>query len=202
MKAILCEAFRDPSTLVLRELPSPQPGPKQVVIRVRAAGVNFPDALMVQGKYQFKPELPFAPGLEFAGTILSVGAEVAHLKPGDKVAATSTHGGYAQEVAVDAGNVIALPADLGDAALKQAGSMIITYGTTLHALQDRAQVKAGETLLVLGAGGGVGLAAVELGRLLGLRVIAAASSTDKLDAARKFGAQETIDYSREDLRER
>ncbi len=202
MKAMVCEAFGDSPTLVLREVPSLEPGPRQAVVRVHAAGVNFPDALIVQGKYQFKPELPFAPGFEFAGTVLRVGTGVTHLQPGDKVAGTSPYGAYAQEIAVDAQNVIPLPVDLDAATMEQAGSLIITYGTTLHALKDRAQAKPGETLLVLGAGGGVGLAAVELGCLLGLRVIAGASSTEKLEAARQYGAQETVDYTRENLRER
>lgn len=202
MKAILCESWGPPSSLQLRDLPSPVPGPKQVLVRTRVAAVNFPDALIVAGKYQFKPELPFSPGGEFSGDILQIGNEVKHLAVGDKVVGIGTHGAYAQEVAVDAGNVIPLPHDIGDGDLELAGSFVLTYGTSLHALKDRAQAQAGETLLVLGAGGGVGLAAVEIGKLLGMHVIAAASSAEKLAAAREHGADETIDYSREDLRER
>ncbi len=202
MKAILCESWGPPSSLQLRDLPSPVPGPKQVLVRTRVAAVNFPDALIVAGKYQFKPELPFSPGGEFSGDILQIGNEVKHLAVGDKVVGIGTHGAYAQEVAVDAGNVIPLPHDIGDGDLELAGSFVLTYGTSLHALKDRAQAQAGETLLVLGAGGGVGLAAVEISKLLGMHVIAAASSAEKLAAAREHGADETIDYSREDLRER
>ena len=202
MKAILCESWGAPSSLQLRDLPSPVPGPKQVLVRTRVAAVNFPDALIVAGKYQFKPELPFSPGGEFSGEIIAVGSEVRRLAAGDKVAGIATHGAYAQEVTIDAANVIPLPRDIGDDDLELAGSFVLTYGTSLHALKDRAQAQAGETLLVLGAGGGVGLAAVEIGKLLGMRVIAAASSAEKLAAARALGADDTIDYASEDLRER
>jgi NADPH2:quinone reductase len=202
MKAIVCEAWGPPSSLQLQELPSPVPAPGQVLVRTRVAAVNFPDALMVAGKYQFKPAFPFSPGGELSGEIIAVGNEVGQLKPGDKVVGITSHGAYAQEVLVEASHVIPLPDHTSDQALELAGSFVLTYGTSLHALKDRAQACAGETLLVLGAGGGVGLAAVEIGKLLGLRVIAAASSPEKLAAARALGADETIDYSREDLRER
>jgi len=202
MKAIVCEAWGIPSSLQLRDLPSPVPGPKQVRVRTRVAAVNFPDVLMVAGKYQVKPEFPFSPGGELSGEIIAVGSEVKHLQVGDRVVGITSHGAYAQEVVVDAANTIPLPADISDADLELAGSFVLTYGTSLHALKDRAQAQAGETLLVLGAGGGVGLAAVEIGKLLGMRVIAAASSAAKLDAARALGADETIDYANEDLRER
>ncbi|MEO8367242.1 MAG: NADPH:quinone oxidoreductase family protein [Pseudoxanthomonas sp.] len=202
MKAILCESWGAPSSLQLRELPSPVPGPKQVLVRTRVAAVNFPDALIVAGKYQFKPEFPFSPGGELSGEIIAVGADVERLALGDKVVGITSHGAYAQEVVIDAANVIPLPRDIGDDDLELAGSFVLTYGTSLHALKDRARAQAGETLLVLGAGGGVGLAAVEIGKLLGMRVIAAASSAEKLAAARSLGADETIDYASEDLRER
>lgn len=202
MKAIVCEAYGPPSALRVVERPSPSPGPKQVVISVHAASVNFPDALIIEGKYQFKPEPPFSPGGEVAGVVKEVGADVKHLKPGDKVAAVIGWGGYAQEAMADADGVVPLPASLAGADLETAACLLMTYGTSLHALRDRARLQAGETLLVLGAGGGVGLAAVELGKLLGARVIAAASSADKLEAARRHGADEGIDYSREDLREK
>lgn len=202
MKAIVCEAWGPPSSLRLRDLPSPVPGPAQVLVRTRVAAVNFPDALIVAGKYQFKPELPFSPGGELSGEILAVGSEVKRLAVGNKVVGITLFGAYSQEVLVDASNILPLPDDISDEDLELAGSFVLTYGTSLHALKDRAQVQAGETLLVLGAGGGVGLAAVEIGKLLGMRVIAAASSADKLAAAREHGADETIDYLSEDLRER
>jgi NADPH2:quinone reductase len=202
MQAIVCDAWGPPSSLQLCEMPSPVPGPKQVLVRTRVAAVNFPDALMVAGKYQFKPEFPFSPGGELSGEILQVGSEVTRFKVGDKVVGIASHGAYAQETLIDASHLIPLPADISDADLELAGSFVLTYGTSLHALKDRANAQAGETLLVLGAGGGVGLAAVEIGKLLGMRVIAAASSAEKLQAARDRGADDTIDYSKEDLRER
>ena len=173
-----------------------------MLVRTRVAAVNFPDALIVAGKYQFKPELPFSPGGELSGEIIAVGGEVQRLKVGMKVVGITLYGAYAQETLVDAANILPLPDSISDADLELAGSFVLTYGTSLHALKDRAQAQAGETLLVLGAGGGVGLAAVEIGKLLGMRVIAAASSAEKLAAAREHGADETIDYASEDLRER
>ena len=202
MKAIVCEAWGPPSSLQLRDVPSPVPGPKQVLVRTRVAAVNFPDALIVAGKYQFKPEFPFSPGGELSGEIIAIGNEVKRLAIGDKVVGLTPYGAYAQEVLVDAAHIVPLPRDITDADLELAGSFVLTYGTSLHALKDRAQAQAGETLLVLGAGGGVGLAAVEIGKLLGMRVIAAASSEEKLNAARERGADETINYSSDDLRER
>lgn len=202
MKAIVCDAWGPPSSLQLRELPSPVPGPKQVLVRTRVAAVNFPDALIVAGKYQARPGFPFSPGGELSGEIIAVGAEVKRFAVGDKVVGITTYGAYAQEVVIDATNVIPLPADTSDADLELAGSFVLTYGTSLHALKDRALAQPGETLLVLGAGGGVGLAAVEIGKLLGMRVIAAASTAEKLAAARERGADETIQYTTEDLRER
>ncbi|MEZ5463333.1 NADPH:quinone oxidoreductase family protein [Dokdonella sp.] len=202
MKAIICDNWGAPSSLQLRDMPSPEPGPKQVLLRVHVAAVNFPDALIVAGKYQFRPEFPFSPGGEMAGEIIAVGSEVRHLAVGDKVVGLGSHGAYAQEAVVDATHVVPLPKGISDADLELAGSFVLTYGTSLHALKDRAEARAGETLLVLGAGGGVGLAAVEIGKLMGLRVIAAASSRAKRDAAVARGADEVIDYSSEDLRER
>jgi NADPH:quinone reductase len=202
MKAIICDAWGAPSSLALRDMPSPIPGSRQLLVKVRVAAVNFPDALMVAGKYQFKPAFPFSPGGEFSGEIIAAGSEVTRLKIGDKVAGIVTHGAYAEEVLVDADAVMPLPADVSDDDLERAGSFVLTYGTSLHALKDRAQAQSGETLLVLGAGGGVGLAAVEIGKRLGLRVIAAASSDQKLAAATARGADAVIDYGREDLRER
>lgn len=202
MKAIVCDAWGPPASLQLRELPSPIPGPAQVLVRTRVAAVNFPDALMVAGKYQHKPAFPFSPGGELSGEIIAVGDQIERLSVGDKVVGITAFGAYAQEVVVDATNLVPLPRDISDEDLELAGSFVLTYGTSLHALKDRALAQPGETMLVLGAGGGVGLAAVEIGKLLGMRVIAAASSAEKLFAARSLGADETIDYSTEDLRER
>ena len=176
MKAVVCEAWGTPDTLQVKEMALPAPGPGQVRVRVHAAAVNFPDALMIAGKYQFRPEFPFSPGSEFSGTVSALGDGVDAVKVGDKVVGSASHGAYAEEVIAEAAHLIALPADIGDEELELAGSFLLTYGTSYHALKDRAQAQPGETLLVLGAGGGVGLAAVELGKRMGLRVIAAASS--------------------------
>src|SRR5271166_2279683 len=202
MRAWLCERFGPPSALRLVELPAPVPGPKQVVVSVRVASVNFLDALIIQDKYQYKPGLPFTPGSELAGIITQVGSEVRGFGVGDKVIGLAGVGAFATEAAVDAQRLMPLPAHLSDAELELAGCFGLTYATSWHALKDRARAQAGETLLVLGAGGGVGVAAVELGKLLKMRVIAAASSEGKLAAARAHGADETIDYGRENLRDR
>lgn len=202
MKAIVCDAWGPPSSLQLRELPSPVPGPNQVVIRPRVAAVNFPDALIVAGKYQAKPAFPFSPGGELSGEIIALGVEVKHLAVGNKVVGLTPYGAWAQEVVVDAGHVVPLASDISDEDLELAGSTMLTYGTSLHGLKDRADAQAGETLLVLGAGGGVGLAAVEIGKLLGMHVIAAASTAEKLAAASERGADACINYSNEPLRER
>lgn len=200
MKAILCEQYGPPSALRLRDIPSPIPQPDEVIVTNRVAAVNFPDALIIENKYQYKPALPFAPGGEIAGVIKAVGTAVKDHKVGDKILALTTYGGFAQEVAVAADQLVTLPHDLSDADLELAGAFGMTYGTSLHALQDRAQAQPGETLLVLGAGGGVGMAAIDIGKRLQLRVIAAASSPEKLEAAKQCGADATIDYSRDDLR--
>jgi len=202
MKAVVCVEYGAPSVLRVLDLPSPVPGPRQVVVTNHVAGVNFPDTLIIQGKYQFKPALPFSPGGELAGVVKEVGAEVRDFKPGDKVSALMTFGAFAQEVAVEVQNLVRLPADLTRDELEAVGCCTLTYSTSLHALKDRARVAPGETLLVLGAAGGVGLAAVEIGKLLGMRVFAAASSEEKLEVTRQRGADDTINYSREDLRER
>jgi NADPH:quinone reductase len=198
VKALLCKAYGPPDTLVLEELPSPVPKAGQVLVRVQAAGVNFPDTLIIEGKYQFKPEPPFAPGSELAGTVLAVGDGVTHVKPGQPVAAMTTWGAFAEEVAIDAARVVPLPPGTDP---KLAAAFGLTYGTSYYALKDRAALQAGETLLVLGAAGGVGLAAVELGKMMGARVIAAASSEEKLATCRRYGADVTINYESEDLRE-
>ena len=197
MKAIQCVEWGTPDKLVLAELPLPEPGLGQVRIRIAAAGVNFPDALIVQKKYQIQPKLPFVPGTEVAGTIDAVGEEVKHLQVGDRVIAFVGVGAFAEFVCAPAALAIAIPDGVSD---DVAAAFTLTYATSHHALFDRGQLKAGETLLVLGAGGGVGLAAVELGKIAGARVIAAASSAGKLAAAKEHGADELIDYAATDLR--
>jgi NADPH:quinone reductase len=199
LKALLCTSHGLPDTLVLTEVPDPIAGPGEVSVRMRAAGVNFPDVLIIQNKYQFKPALPFAPGSELAGVIDSVGSGVTHLKVGDPVIAFSGHGAFAQLVKVSASAVIPLPASMP---FDLAAAFTLTYGTSWHALVDRAQLKAGETVLVLGAAGGVGLAAVQISKALGARVIAAASTAEKLQVCANSGADELINYTTEDLRER
>jgi NADPH2:quinone reductase len=199
MRALLCRTLGGIESLAVGDTAAPVASRGQVLIDVKAAGVNFPDVLMTQGKYQFKPPLPFAPGCELAGVVKAVGEGVTHVKPGDRVLALVMHGGFAEEAVADAGGVVPLPDGVDFAT---AASFMFTYGTSYHALKDRALLQPGETLLVLGAAGGVGLAAVELGKLMGARVIAAASSDDKLEVCRSRGADDTINYSSEDLRER
>jgi NADPH2:quinone reductase len=199
LKAVLCKQLGLPDTLVVEDVPSPKPGPGQVVVSVKAAGVNFPDVLIIQGKYQFKAELPFSPGGEVAGVVKEIGEGVKGFKAGDRVIAGSTFGGFAQEFVADAERLIAMP-DAMD--FVPASAFVLTYGTSYHALKDRAQLKPGETLLVLGASGGVGLAAIQIGKAMGARVIAAASSDSKLRVCKESGADELINYAREDLRTR
>jgi NADPH2:quinone reductase len=199
MKAVLCKEYGPPDTLVVEELPSPTAGRGEVVLAVRACGVNFPDVLIIQNKYQFRPPLPFAPGGEVAGVVTAVGEGVDTLKVGDRVIGSTGWGGFAEELALDASRVIPIPDEMD---FVTASAFLLTYGTSHHALKDRAQLRAGETLLVLGAAGGVGLAAVELGKVMGARVIAAASTPEKLAVCREHGADELIDYAREDLKER
>ncbi len=199
MKAVLCKQFGPPESLVVEELPSPRAGAGEVVVSVRAASLNFPDVLIVQNKYQFKPPLPFSPGSEMAGLVKEVGEGVHGYRPGDRVLAVTTYGAFAEEVKVDAGRLVPIPAGMD---FNSAAAFLMTYGTSDHALRDRAQLRAGETLLVLGAAGGVGLSAVEIGKALGARVIACASSADKLEVCRQHGADDAINYTTEDLRER
>ncbi len=199
MKAVLCKEWGMPGTLVVEDVPSPKPASGQVVVSVKACGVNFPDTLIIQGKYQFKPEMPFSPGGEVAGVIKEVGEGVTRVKPGDRVIAFNTWGGFAEEMLVDADRTIQMPATMD---FVPASAFVLTYGTSYHALKDRADIKAGETMLVLGAAGGVGLAAIQLGKAMGARVIAAASSDAKLRVCRDNGADEVINYGSEDLRAR
>jgi NADPH2:quinone reductase len=199
MKAVLCKQYGPPDSLVLEELPSPHAGPGEVVVSVKAASLNFPDVLIIQNKYQFKPPLPFSPGSELAGVVKEVGDGVKGFKPGDNVIAFTTYGAFAEEVKTEASRLVALPNGMS---FTEGAAFLLTYGTTDHALRDRGALATGETLLVLGAAGGVGLAAIEIGKALGARVIACASSEEKLAVCRSHGADATINYATEDLRER
>ncbi len=197
MRAVLCEQWGGPDQLRVAERSLPDPGPGEVKVGVKAAGVNFPDVLIIQRKYQVQPELPFTPGAEVAGVVMQVGPDVADLKPGDRVAAFCSLGGFAEEVIVPAQACVILPEGVG---FETASAFLLAYGTAWHALRDRAAMQEGETLLVLGAAGGVGLAAIDIGKAMGARVIAAASSPEKLAVCRSYGADEVIDYQVEDLR--
>jgi NADPH2:quinone reductase len=198
VKAILCRRFGTPDDLVLADIPDPVAGPGEVVAEVAAVGLNFFDTLIVAGKYQTKPPFPFSPGGEFAGVVESVGAGVAAFAPGDRVMGYTNFNAARERTAVAADNIVKLPAGLD---FDRAAALTITYGTAYHALKDRAQLRPQETLAVLGASGGVGLAAVELGRVMGARVIACASTDAKLDFARSHGAHDVVNYDREDLRD-
>ncbi len=199
MKAVLCTSYGMPDTLVVEELEPLHPAKGQVVVIVKACGVNFPDTLIIQGKYQVKPEMPFSPGGEVAGIVKEVGEGVQAFKAGDRVIAFTGWGGFAEEVVADAVRLIPMPPGLD---FTIASAFVMTYGTAYHALKDRAQLQPGETLLVLGAAGGVGLAAIEIGSQMGATVIAAASSDEKLATCRQHGAAEFINYTSQDLRER
>jgi NADPH2:quinone reductase len=199
MRAVRVHDLTGPTALRVDEVPDLTPGPGQIVIDVKAAGVNFPDILITRGQYQFKPALPFSPGGEVAGIVRAVGSGVTTLAPGDRVATTMLYGGYAEQACVPELAAVKLP----DAVSFEVGAAtLLTYLTTYHALVDRAALQKGESLLVLGAAGGVGTSAVELGALLGARVIAAASSEDKLAFCREHGASDGIDYSKQDLKDR
>jgi NADPH:quinone reductase len=199
MKAVLCKQFGPPESLVLEELPALEAGPGEVVVSVKAASVNFPDVLIIQNKYQFKPPLPFSPGSELAGIVKEVGDGVKGVRAGDRVMAFTTYGAFAEEAKTEAARLVPLPAGMD---FVTGAAFLLTYATSDHALRDRGQLKAGETLLVLGAAGGVGLAAIEIGKVLGARVIACASSEEKLAVCREHGADEAVNYASEDLRER
>lgn len=198
MKAVVCKAWGGPETLVIEDVVLPDPKPGEVKIRVRAAGVNFPDVLIIQNKYQMKPALPFSPGAEIAGEVIAVGEGVSHLKAGDRVVSFCGVGGFAEEVIAPA--VVTMPMPPG-VPFELAAVFSLAYGTSWHAVRDRAALKAGETMLVLGAAGGVGLAAVEIGKAIGARVVAAASTDEKLAICKQHGADAVINYSKEDLRE-
>ncbi len=199
MRAIMCREHGDLSVLKLEEVPDPVPGPGQALVRIRACGINFADSIMAAGKYQNQPELPFTPGSEIAGDIVALGEGADGFSIGDRVMGLPGRGGYAELVAVDTARLSPLPETLS---YEQAASFAVTYGTSHVSLGHRARLKPGETLLVHGAAGGVGLTAVELGKIMGARVIATAGGPDKLEIARAAGADETIDYLAEDIRER
>lgn len=198
MKALLCQNFGNPSSLSLKEVATPIIGENQVLINIKACGVNFPDNLIIQGKYQFKPELPFAPGGEVSGIINAVGSKVSHLKIGERVIALCGWGGFAEQVAVDANRVFPIPSKMD---WLMAAGTLYNYGTSYYALQQKAAIQKGETVLVLGAAGGVGLAAVELAKKMGAIVIACASSDEKLKICIDQGADFTINYKKEDLKD-
>ena len=199
MKAVLCKQFGPPETLVYEDIASPVAGKGEVVVTVKAASVNFPDVLIIENKYQYKPPLPFSPGSELAGVVKAIGEGVTRFKPGDKVIAFTGSGAFAEETCTEADRLIPMPEGMD---FETAASFILTYGTSDHALRDRAALQPGETLLVLGAAGGVGIAAIEIGKALGAKVIACASSAEKLAVCKQHGADELINYSSEDLRGR
>lgn len=198
MQAWFCETLSGPEGLVWKEVPTPAPGPGEVRIAIRAASLNFPDTLTVQGKYQFKPPLPFVPGSEYAGIVEAVGDGVTQVQVGDAVAAMGSTGGFATHGIAPARSVLKLPPGF---ALEDAAAFALTYGTTHHALVDRAALKAGETVLVLGAAGGVGTSAIQVAKAMGAKVIAAASSDDKCAFCRTLGADATINYGTQNLRD-
>ena len=199
MKAVLCKAFGPPEALVVEDIAVPEPGPGEVRIRVGACALNFFDTLIIQNRYQYKPDLPFSPSAELAGTIDAIGEGVEGIRAGDRVVAYSGWGAAREQVVVPAVRVVPLPDGLD---FESAAGLLVTYGTTYHALKDRANLQAGETLAVLGASGGTGIAAVELGKVMGAKVIACASSAEKLEFCRKHGADEVVDYSAEPLKDR
>ncbi len=198
-RAVLCKAFGPATSLVFEAVPAQPLADNEVRVAVHACGVNFPDNLIVAGLYQFKPDFPFSPGSEAAGEVVEVGAAVTRFTEGDRVVWFGLHGAFREELVVDATELVAIPAQMP---MRDAAAFLMTYGTSMHALKDRAALQSSETLLVLGAGGGVGLAALELGRQMGARVIAAASTDAKLEAAREHGADEVINYEQQDLRQR
>ena len=191
MKALLSKSAGGPQTLVLEEVEDPIAGADQLLVAVKACSVNYPDVLIIEDKYQFKPERPFAPGCEIAGIVETIGKDVKGWKIGDRVIATTGSGGMVEKIAISAASVFALPKERS---FEEGSALLLTYGTTIHALLDRGKLKEGETLLVLGAAGGVGLAAVELGVAFGARVVAAVSTPEKAAAAKAAGAHETIVY--------
>jgi NADPH:quinone reductase len=199
VKALLCREYGPIERLTVEDVPSPHPGPNEVVVEVKASSLNFPDALLVQGLYQVKPALPFSPGMELAGIVKEVGPGVRGVETGDRVMASPGRGGFAQECVVPANRLSPLPPGMD---FETASALLLTYCTSLHALKDCGHLQPGETLVVLGAAGGVGTSAIEVGKAMGAKVIAAASSEEKLAFCKELGADETIDYEKSDLRQR
>ncbi len=197
MKAILCTRFGTPDDLQLADIAPPTAGPGQAVVRIKAAALNFFDLLIIAGKYQHKPPFPFSPASEFAGIVESVGAGVTDFAPGDRVMGSTGWGAAREVLAAGTKQLVKIPDNLD---FERAAGLTVTYATTLYGLRERGKLKSGETLVVLGASGGVGLAAIEIGKIIGARVIACASSDEKLAFARKHGADETVNYASEDLR--
>ena len=198
MKAILCKEYGPAETLVIEDVPSPEVKGRGVKVRVKAAGLNFPDTLIIENKYQLKPSLPFSPGGEMAGEVIEVGDKVTRFKVGDRVAGLTGYGAFAEEVIVPQQNLLPVPDGMSD---EKAAAFTMVYGTSYYALKQRGNLQPGETLLVLGASGGVGLATVELGKAMGAKVIAAASSAEKLAVAKEAGADELINYTEEPLKD-
>ena len=199
MKAIVCSNFGTPDTLIFQEIENPTPKGDEILIRVKACSVNFPDTLIIQGKYQFKPPFPFSPGSDVAGFIEKIGDNVKHFKVGDEVVGFIPFGGFAEKAIVRDTDCFPKPKGMS---MVNASAFLLAYGTSYHALKDRANLKEGETILILGASGGVGLTALELAKLMGAKVIAAASSKEKLDLCKKFGADDVINYTEESFKDR
>ena len=197
MKAIICEKLGSPQDLVYREIADLIPGPNEIVISVKACAVNFPDTLIIQGKYQIKPQLPFSPGSDISGVVNSIGSEVTQFNVGDKVFGVISYGGFAEQVATTTKNIFPKPEGMP---FPIAASFLYAYGTSLYALKDRAHLKAGETIAILGAAGGVGLAAVDIAHKMGATVIACASTQEKLDLCKSYGATHLVNYSQDDLK--
>lgn len=198
MRAILCKEYGPADKLVIEDIASPVAKGHGVKVRVKAAGLNFPDTLIIEGKYQLKPTMPFSPGGEMSGEVIEVGEKVTRFKPGDRVAGLTGYGAFAEEVVVPEQNILPIPESMSD---EKAAAFSMVYGTSYYALKQRANIQPGETLLVLGASGGVGLATVELGKAMGAHVIAAASTAEKLAVAREAGADELINYTEEPLKD-
>lgn len=198
MKACLCKSYGPPSSLIIEDLPDPVPGPGEVLVRVKACALNFFDTLIIQGKYQFKPEMPFSPSAEFSGIVEQIGDGVDQVAPSDRVMGYLGWGAARERIIASEDQLVKLPEEVS---FEAAAGLTVTYGTTLHAFRDRANLQEGETIAVLGASGGVGQAAVEIATLMGCRVIACASSEEKLAFARNLGATDTVDYSKQPLKD-